>query len=420
MNRVKKIKAFMKLRLLLPLFSLYLLSLSAQSTAGLVAHYRFDGDLTDATGNSTNTGSPVGTPDYACGVVGQSLLLDGTNDQVRVISTTGVNNEFDTEDFSVSFYFKPIGINGTQYLLSKRDTACGVENYFFIRYVPLTRTLNVVLNEGAQQINLIKVINNQACWQHVAVVREKLRVRLYLNGEFAGDLGASSRVDVSNNGSLLIGGANCRATGNETTFAGLLDELRIYNRALKEDEVKALYVFPDQIVTANTKIFLGNSVDIELNSNCGNQFSWTPTGDVISPFEAEPTIQPSQAGVFAYYVQISDNVSPCVATDSIQIIVIDPNTLDCSQIFMPRAFTPNGDNINDTYGISNAEAIPELLSFEIFDRWGSRVFFTTDALEEWDGTFQGQPVNPGTMLWKVRYRCNDEELQAAGNVTILK
>ena len=155
-------------------------------------------------------------------------------------------------------------------------------------------------------------------------------------------------------------------------------------------------------------------------STCGTDFLWTPQDNVFNPDEVEPSIEPLDPGDYTYYLQISDQVSTCVATDSIMIRVIDPNDLDCSEVYLPKAFTPNNDGLNDTYGISNPFAVPELLSFEIYDRWGGQVFYTEDVFEHWDGTFRGQKVNPGVMLWRVRYVCEGEEKESAGNLTILR
>ncbi|MBO6518362.1 MAG: gliding motility-associated C-terminal domain-containing protein, partial [Bacteroidia bacterium] len=110
----------------------------------------------------------------------------------------------------------------------------------------------------------------------------------------------------------------------------------------------------------------------------------------------------------------------CSIVDSIRINVIDPDDLSCEEVFLPKAFTPNDDGLNDTYGISNPFAIQELISFEIFDRWGGRVFYTENPQDAWDGYFKGVPVNPGIMLYKVNYICEGEEKISTGSVTILR
>jgi hypothetical protein len=48
------------------------------------------------------------------------------------------------------------------------------------------------------------------------------------------------------------------------------------------------------------------------------------------------------------------------------------------------------------------------------------VFTTTNPMEKWDGTSKGEALNPGVLLYKVRYRCKGEELIDAGSLTIIK
>ena len=208
------------------------LAVTAQTSIGMVAHYTFEGNLNDVTGNTSNAGIAVGTPAYSCGVFGQALLLDGANDQVRIPNTASVAGEFDREDFTVAFYFKPIGLNGTQYLISKRDTSCANARKFFVRYVPNSRTINTFLAQDADKdANLLTVANNLACWQHLAIVRLDNRVFVYLNGQLRSNLGTASRINLETQGPLYIGGSDCIG-GVETPFSGLIDDVRIYRRAL--------------------------------------------------------------------------------------------------------------------------------------------------------------------------------------------
>jgi gliding motility-associated-like protein len=87
---------------------------------------------------------------------------------------------------------------------------------------------------------------------------------------------------------------------------------------------------------------------------------------------------------------------------------------------MAKAFTPNDDQLNDEYGLSNPFAITDMISLEIFDRWGARVFATSDPFLKWDATFEGEPVNPGVFLWRVTYRCSGEEITDTGSVTVMR
>lgn len=403
---------------------LIILPTFAQTTIGLVAYYPLDTSFADVTGNTANRGVPIGNPSFTCGVDESALVLGGGTDRITFLGTdANVNGEFDTEDITISLYFKPTGTDGIQYLVSKQSIDCSSENRFFIRYVPASRTINCLFSEnGSKTISLLFPIENDACWQHVTVVREGNRVTLYVNGEFAQELGSTSRIDIENDGDLVLGGSNCLVS-NEVNFRGFIDDFRIYSRALEPDEVAELYFSPDQIVNEDTRIFLGESVDIQLTNTCANVFTWSPFDGVMESFDKEPTITPTRAGgPFTYTVEMREGESGCTAKDSILITVVDPTNLDCNEIFLPKAFTPNGlgPTINEDFGISNPFAIPQLISFEIFDRWGNRVFLAADAFSRWDGSYKGQEVNPGVYLYKLRYVCENVQRIQAGSLTVLR
>jgi gliding motility-associated-like protein len=95
-----------------------------------------------------------------------------------------------------------------------------------------------------------------------------------------------------------------------------------------------------------------------------------------------------------YQVTVVDS-NCCYNVDSILILP--------SKIYMPNAFTPNGDGINDHFvprgpagGILNYEML-------IFNRWGQNIFKNYDITEGWDGTVNNTPASPGVYIYKVTY-----------------
>jgi gliding motility-associated-like protein len=81
---------------------------------------------------------------------------------------------------------------------------------------------------------------------------------------------------------------------------------------------------------------------------------------------------------------IKAGVDPCIMLD-----------------FIPNAFTPNNDGLNDCYGVKNW---PFVNSFElsIFDRWGVLVFKTNDIYACWDGTYRGKVQPIGAYVYMIR------------------
>jgi gliding motility-associated-like protein len=82
-------------------------------------------------------------------------------------------------------------------------------------------------------------------------------------------------------------------------------------------------------------------------------------------------------------------------TDSVTVYVIP---------YIPNAFTPNGDGLNDVFRIIGLP--PENITkfnLQIFNRWGEVVFSTTDILEGWNGRLKGELCPEGTYIWVIFY-----------------
>jgi gliding motility-associated-like protein len=393
----------------------------SQVIDGLRAYYTFEfceGPIIEDTigGNNGIINNAPNNLDCRCGVEGSALRFDGIDD---FIVFDGVFQEiFNTRDFSVSFYLKPDLAIGNQVILSKREN-CNPDRSFSITYNSNNRQLRVVLRENnSKQSILTTQLSEGGCWFHIALVRDGNTAKLFIDGEEAAENRQSARVDITNAGKFLVSEASAQpCTGNEVPFAGTLDELKIYKRALLDEEVRALYSAPETILNRDTSIFIGDAVDIQTIVSCTDLYSWFPIDGVSDPNAAEPIISPEETTT--YRITFTQG-NECIAIDSIEITVIDPSKLDCEKVFLPKAFTPNGDGLNDTYGISNFYVIEELLDFEILDRWGNRVFYTVEARDTWDGTFLGKEVNPGVFLYRIRYICNNEEKTLVGSLTVIR
>jgi gliding motility-associated-like protein len=401
-------------------------NLDAQVAQGLITWISFDKpgcEISDEFGDPTVQVFPKGTS-CACGVKGNGLRFNG-NDEWFLLFGNKVEDVFTTIDFSLSFYFKPVSgnTNATSQTLFSKRLDCSADNAFFIRYTPSSRILHVELAEnGAINGSITKTLP-QSCWYHIVVVRKAETTILYVNTKEVGKTNSpgGQRVNLTNDEVLTVGSNNCNDTED---FNGFMDEIRLYNRALTRENIEDLYLSPDQIANGNkttttndTTIYLGNSVQINLTKSCASNYSWSPATGVSDVNSPTPVITPTVTTT--YGLTMSDQF-PCIANDSIRITVIDPTTVDCKDILLPSAFTPNGDGLNDKYGISNPFVAGEILAFQIFDRWGNIVFETTDPLEKWDGSYKGQPVNPGVFLYRIRFRCKGEEGGISGSVTVLR
>ena len=76
-----------------------------------------------------------------------------------------------------------------------------------------------------------------------------------------------------------------------------------------------------------------------------------------------------------------------------------------NDLYIPNAFTPNGNGLNDTWHIPALQAFPDAV-VSIYNRWGKKIFQRSDSSKEWDGTFQKVPQPPGAYAYIIDLKNN--------------
>ncbi len=120
----------------------------------------------------------------------------------------------------------------------------------------------------------------------------------------------------------------------------------------------------------------------------------------------------------AYRAVVTD-INGCVSTADIEL----KKRTKCAEdmIFVPNAFTPNGDGKNDIL-YARGSSLNGITIFRVFDRWGTLVFETKDINKGWDGTFGGKLVNPDVYVYYVEAPCalDGQAILKKGNVTVIR
>ena len=112
-----------------------------------------------------------------------------------------------------------------------------------------------------------------------------------------------------------------------------------------------------------------------------------------------------------YTVKITNTCG--AATDSIQV------TEKSCEIFFPNVFTPNSDTKNDVFRILNADNISNY-SLSVYNRWGEKVFQTTEVNMGWDGKYKGQPSESGVYIWICTFKKGISDKNVKGSVILLR
>lgn len=87
--------------------------------------------------------------------------------------------------------------------------------------------------------------------------------------------------------------------------------------------------------------------------------------------------------------------------------------------YIPNAFTPNYDGVNDEFYITNAD-FPKF-SFSVFDRWGNRVYTSTDPNFRWNGEHNGEAVASGTYVYVMEgVSSRGRQIKRSGSISIVR
>lgn len=141
----------------------------------------------------------------------------------------------------------------------------------------------------------------------------------------------------------------------------------------------------------------GNGKEGEATANVLNGTPpYTYTWSTVPP-QYTPTADSLHWGY--YYLEVMD-ATGCIRHDT---VFINPGEC-CDEVFVPNAFTPNGDGLNDVFRLTTAAGI-EIMDFIVFNRWGGKIWLTYDISKGWDGTYQGNPQDSNTYYYMLKYRC---------------
>ncbi len=129
--------------------------------------------------------------------------------------------------------------------------------------------------------------------------------------------------------------------------------------------------------------------------------------------QTTPVIQVIDPG--EYSLMVTDT-NACIGVDSIDI-----KDSACPQyVYLPTAFSPNGDGRNDVFRPLFAGAVSHF-KFAVYDRWGRQVFESSNPSEGWNGTAGGRPQPPGVYVWVCVYDLYQQpEKMQKGTVVLIR
>jgi gliding motility-associated-like protein len=148
---------------------------------------------------------------------------------------------------------------------------------------------------------------------------------------------------------------------------------------------------------ASHDTILSRGATLQLKANDGNfgydgSVLWWPDVGLSNPASDDPVLRSTTDTT--YYVTMTNRYG-CTLTDSIRV-----KYYTGPELYVPNAFTPNGDGRNDIF-----RPVPVGISifhyFRVFSRYGQLMYETTQPFAGWDGNYNGKPAEAGTYVWEV-------------------
>ncbi len=158
----------------------------------------------------------------------------------------------------------------------------------------------------------------------------------------------------------------------------------------------------------------GKAVLVSYSNASNPLFNWGPSPGLSCIDCPNPVVTPYTSSDYIVTVSEQKATATCYGTATLSVVV-NPFT----PVFVPSAFSPNGDGNNDVFKIygDNISAV----SMRVFNRWGELVFETTNSLAGWDGTYKGQLQEPNVFIYEATITFLDNsQVQKNGSFTLVR
>ena len=154
----------------------------------------------------------------------------------------------------------------------------------------------------------------------------------------------------------------------------------------------------------------GNSVQLVTQSDEPiSRYHWEPPQALSRADVASPVATPKETTT---YQLTAVSALGCTSTLSVLVELIEP-------LYIPSAFSPNADGVNDAWTIPNIGSFPNC-EVSVFDRWGELIFYSQGYTTPWDGTYKQTVVQPGMYTYQIRTGRRSLPTTYRGQLTLIR
>jgi len=342
------------------------------------------------------TVSPLISTNYSLTVANGACIKD-TNVIVNVYNGTGV-----------------VGISGNNSLCSGDSTLLHASGQTDYLWSTGATSSSIIVKPTVNTLYKVTVTNSSVCSNssNILVSVTTTPKATIINPQ---TICAGSRVEL-----IASGGANYLWSTGETIFeiqvnpntttsySVIVSNGNCSNTANTFVLVNPL---PEGTACCDATIIPGqNAVFNIIPVNSGYIYNWIPKEGLSCDTCPNPVASPIITTV--YNLTITNNVG-CQIRDALKV------TINCEELFVPNAFSPNADGKNDVLFVSGY--CVQSLEFKIYDRWGNNVFESNNMNDGWDGKYKGRDCDPDVFVYSLKAILNNGMIiNRKGNISLIK
>ena len=211
------------------------------------------------------------------------------------------------------------------------------------------------------------------------------------------------KIKAFENGTLIVEASNSRACSKRLTA-----KLQVQNPGLIEAKADRSFIYRGETTYLRA-----------LPHEGAYRYNWSPATYLDDRTLANPKCKARETTTYYLSMVNSIDTLQCLGIDTVVVRVAVKTTCDELSVYVPNAFTPNDDGQNDralVFGNNLAEVY-----FAIFNRWGEKIFESTNQSQGWDGTFQGKKLDPDVFVYYLKAKCADgNNFFKKGNITLVR
>ena len=345
-----------------------------------------------------------------------SLLISPTTTTSYTVTATSANGCTNSTSLQVTVNNAPaVSISGNTVLCS--GDAATLTASGGITYVWNTAATSSVITVSPT-INTnytVAIINSSGCTGTASVA---VTVSPPPTASIAGNnticAGNNTVLTASGGGNYLWSNGQTTSSINVSPAASTSYSVTVTVGNCKDSAFYSVAVTPVPVASAGVNVSLYSGQSTTLTATGGGNYSWS-NGMTSQSIVVTPT------ATTQYCVYITD-ANGC--TDS-SCVIASVMPLDCSvygDVFVPNAFSPNGDDENDVFRIfyGSFDCIEEF-KITIYSRWGEKIFESTNANFSWDGSYNNEVMNSAVFAWylSLEYK-NSKNAELKGNVSLVR